>query len=158
MWSKIYLAVLGLSVAAMAFFSFYSWSWLQSIGLPAAAVAGYEYHSSLAWPALWITSGLLLLLGNAMLWASGRAWALWTTFLYFGIAASVRYFWLDPAFFAFRRNSSLTEASFTGGPFFAVMLIVFMALAVFADQFIVTRLREKTYPKSSNEVVPEVAK
>jgi len=98
----------------------------------------------------------LLILGNAVLWTSGQAWALWTTFLFFAIAAGFRYFWLDPAFFAFRKSNGFTEGGITAAPFFAVMLIVFMAIAVFADQFIVTRLREKTYPKPATDVEPAI--
>ena len=48
MWSKIYLAILAVAVVVMAFFTYYAWSWLQSIGQPVAAAAGYDYHSRLA--------------------------------------------------------------------------------------------------------------
>lgn len=147
MWSKIYFAVLGLSLAIMGFFTVYSWSWLQSIGLPAAAAAGYEYHAGLSWPVLWISSIVLLMLGNAVLWTTGRAWALWATFLYFAIFVAAKYFWLDRAFAQFRIGNGLVEDASSAGPFFGVLMLVFMAFAVFVDQFIVIRLRSKTYPQ-----------
>lgn len=154
MWSKIYLAILAIAIVVMAFFTFYSWSWLQSIGLPAAAVAGYEYHSGLAWPVLWITTIALLVFGNAILWASGRAWAMWVTFIYFSAFAVIRYFWLDQAFFQFKKTNGLFDGSFSIAPLMAVILVVLMAAIVFFDQFIVLRLRAKTYPAAEKNDSP----
>ena len=146
MWSKLYLALLGLSLVVMAFFSFYSWSWLQSIGIPAQAAAGYEYHAGFAWTALWLTTAILFLAGNAVLWTGGRAWAMWITFVYFAVLAVVRLFWLDEAFVHFKKINGLSDGSFSVGPFVAVLLIVIIAAIVFFDQFIVSRLRDKMYP------------
>ncbi|HRI04204.1 MAG TPA: hypothetical protein PLL77_10715 [Pyrinomonadaceae bacterium] len=154
MWSKIYLAILAVACLVMAFFTFYSWSWLQSIGLPAAAVAGYEYHSGLAWPVLWIATIALLVLGNAVLWASERAWAMWVTFLYFSVFVIIRYFWLDQAFFQFKKTNGLFDGSFSIAPLMAVILVVIMAAIVFFDQFIVLRLRAKTYPTAAQNDEP----
>lgn len=147
MFTKIYLAALGLSLAVMAFFTYYSWSWLQSIGQPAAAVAGYEYHANLAWITLWITSATLLILGNAVLWTTRSAWAIWLTFIFFGIFVVARFFGLEFAFIEFQMR---TESAGIGalGPFLAVLLIVIMAAIVFCDQFIVIRLRARTYPEA----------
>jgi hypothetical protein len=151
MWSKLYLALLGLSIVVMAFFTYYSWSWLQSIGLPAAAVAGYEYHAAFSWPTLWLSAALLLLVGNAVLWTTARSWAMWMTFVFFATMVLVRFFWLDRALFHFEQANSLTESRFSIGPFFGVILIALMAVIVFFDQFIVLRLRAKTYPPSVEE-------
>lgn len=148
MWTKTYFAVLGLSLAIMGFFTFYSLSWLQSIGLPAAASVGYEYHAGLSWPVLWISAIVLLMLGNAVLWTTGRAWALWGTFAHFAIFVVAKYFWLERAFAQFRVGNGLVEDTISAGPFFGVLMIVFMAIAVFVDQFIVIRLRSRTYPQS----------
>lgn len=154
MWSKIYLVILAIAIIVMAFFTFYSWSWLQSIGLPAAAVAGYEYHAGLAWPALWILTIALLAVGNVILWTSGRAWAMWVTFIYFSAFAVIRYFWLDQAFFQFRKTNGLFDGSFSIAPLMAVILVVLMAAIVFFNQFIVLRLRAKTYPVAVQEDSP----
>ena len=148
MFSKIYLAALGLSIAVMAFFTYYAWSWLQSIGQPAAAVAGYEYHSNLAWGTLWITSAILLILGNAVLWTTRSAWAIWLTFIFLGIFVVARFFWLEFAFIEFQMRTQPYGTGTLTGPFLAVLLIVIMAAIVFCDQFIVVRLRARTYPEA----------
>ncbi len=145
MWSKIYLGVLAVAIAVVGFFTHYSWSWMQSIGSPDAAIKGYEYHSSLAWLVLWIFSVFLLLLGNAVLWAGKKSWALWVTFLYFSIFIIVRNFWLDRTFIDFEsRHAGLQGLSVA--PIIAASLIILAAIIVFFDTFLVTRLRAKTYP------------
>ena len=156
MLSKIYLAILVLSLVAMGFFVFYSWSWLQSIGLPAAASQGYEYHAGLAWPLLWITTIALLGLANAILWATNRSWAMWVTFVYFTAMVVLRFFWLEQAYFAFRKTNNLFDGSFALGPFVAVIMIVVMAAIVFFDQFIIVRLRQKMYAPVQ-DIVTETA-
>lgn len=153
MFSKIYLAALGFSLAAMAFFTYYSWSWLQSIGQPVAAVAGYEYHSSLAWIALWVTSLILLLIGNAVLWTTRSAWALWLSLVYFAAFVIIKYFWLAREFMRFSEEPS----SFSSGPFIAVGLIILMATVVFLDTLVAVRLRARIYPDAKeNDIEPEV--
>jgi hypothetical protein len=153
MFTKIYLALLGISIAVMAFFTYYSWSWLQSIGLPTAAVVGYEYHAGLAWTALWISVVALMVIANAVLWATGRSWAVWTTFVYFAVLIIARYFWLDQLFFRFKKTNGLFDGSFSVAPLMAVILIVLVAAIAFFDQFIVVRLRAKTYGKPEEPVV-----
>jgi hypothetical protein len=145
MFSKIYLAALATSIAVMAFFTYYSWSWLQSIGQPAAAVAGYEYHSNLAWVTLWIMSVLLLLLGNAVLWTTRSAWAMWLTFIFFAAFIVIKYFWLGREFMRF----SETLSAFSAAPIIGAGLIILMAAIVFLDKFMVVRLLAKTYPEST---------
>lgn len=156
MWSKIYLAVLGLSIAAMAFFTFYSWSWLQSIGQPAAAVVGYEYNSGVACTALIISGVLLLLLANGVLWATKRAWAMWATFVYVAIFVIIRYFWLGEAFFRFKKDNGMSDGSFSLGPVMGVILVVAVGIVVFANQFASVRLSRKMYPPvTADEMEPE---
>lgn len=149
MFSKIYLAVLAATIAVMTFFTYYSWSWLQSIGQPAAAVAGYEYHSNLAWITLWITSIILLLLGNAVLWTTRSAWALWLTFILFSVFVVAKLFWLKIAFVDFQMRTESAGSGTLTGPFLAVLLIVIMAAIVFFNQFLVVRLLAKTYPETT---------
>jgi hypothetical protein len=152
MFRKIYLVALGLSIAVMAFFSYYSWSWLQSIGQPAAAVAGYEYHAHLAWITLWITTAMLLILGNAVLWTTRSVWALWITCLYFALFVIVRFFVLGRAFVHFSETSS----TFSAGPIIGAGLIILMAAFVLFDSFIVVRLLARFYPETTlTETGPE---
>lgn len=153
MWSKIYLAVLGLSIAAMAFFTYYSWSWLQSIGQPAAAVAGYEYNSGVACAVLIISGVLLLLIANGMLWATQRAWAMWATFTYVAVFVIVRYFWLGEAFFRFKKENGLHEGSFSMGPVMGVILVVAAGIVVFVNQFVSVRMNRRMYPPVAAEEI-----
>ncbi len=145
MFGKIYLALFAASTAAMAFFTCYSCSWLKSVGAPATAIAGYDYHAGYGWTTLWITTVVLLMLANAVLWASGRAWAMWLTVLYFAVFMVLRSFWLGPAAAEFRIASGLAADSSGVGPIFAAALIVFAALIAFLDQFMIIRLRMTTY-------------
>lgn len=154
MWSKIYLAFLALSLAVMAFFTIYSLSWLQSIGDPRAAAAGFDYHSQLSWPVLWISSIVLLVIANAVLWTTRRSWAMWITFIYLAGFIAVKFFWLEPAFSAFQAS----QASSGRGvlfPFFAVVIIVVLAAIVFFNQFFVVRMLEKMYPTKTEERTSE---
>ena len=156
MWSKFYLAVLAVAVIVMAFFTYYAWSWLQSIGQPVAAAEGYDYHSGLAWNAIWLFTIAMLICGNAVLWASGRAWAMWATFLYFATVWIIHGFWLEPMSVRFNKESGLSDATVSMAPISAVVLIVLMAIIVFFDKFLVIRLRDKTYP-SNVESEPKTA-
>lgn len=146
MWNKIYFAAIGLSIAVMGFFSFYEWSWLQSKGNPADAIAGFEYHAGLSWLFLCISSVILLLLANAVIWANQKAWAIWATFVYFAVFVVIGYFWLGEAAFHFKKEKGMFDGSFSMGPFFAVILVGLSAVIAFFDQFLLVRLHRKTYP------------
>ena len=156
MFAKIYLALFVASAAVMTFFTCYSCSWLKSVGAPAAAIAGYDYHAGYAWPLLWLTTVTLLFLGNAVLWASGKAWAMWMTVAYFVVFIVLRAFWLDPAASQFRTANALPADALSIGPVFAAVLIVLLAAIAFFDQFIIIRLRTKTYgtPATVEEPAP----
>ena len=156
MFSKIYLALLGLSISVMAFFTYYSWSWLQSIGQPAAAVAEFQFYTTLVSTALWISTAVLLVLANAVLWSSGRAWAIWTTLLFFTVFAVLRYFGLELAYIDFQMRTYPAGIAVMKGPVIGVALIILMAAIAFFDQFIVVRLRAKTYAKPEEPVVETV--
>lgn len=145
MWNKIYLSVIAISIAIMAFFTFYASSWLQSIGSPLAAISGYEYHSDMAWIAIWITTIALLLIANAVLWATGKSWAVWATLVYFAVFIVIRYFWLDQAYFTFKKQNVAFDGSFSIAPLLGVFLILLVAVIAFFDQFIILELRNKTY-------------
>lgn len=154
MWTKIYLACLALALAVMAFFTVYSLSWLQSIGDPRAAVAGFEYHASVSWPFLWISSIALLVIGNAVLWTTRRSWAMWISFLYIAIFIAVKFFWLDSAFLAFEMANSPSGSGRSFGPLIAPVMIVVIAAIVFFNQFFVVRMLEKMYPRQAGESAP----
>lgn len=156
MFAKIYLALLVASAAVMTFFTCYSCSWLKSVGAPAAAIAGYDYHAGYGWTFLWLSTVTLLFLGNAVLWASGKAWAMWLTVIYFVAFVVLRAFWLDPAASQFRTANGLSTDALGIGPIFAAVLILLVAAIAFFDQFIIIRLRAKTFgtPPAADEPVP----
>ncbi len=149
MLSKIYLGLLALSVLIVGFFSYYSWSWLQSIGLPAAAIDGFVYHSELAWYALWISFAFLLVVGNGILWSSKSSWAIWASFVYLAVFVLLRYFWLDEAAFRFKKLAGLGEGSFSLGPLVGAVIVAAAAAIVFADHFVVVRLNRRLYPEAA---------
>ncbi len=150
---KIYIALLTVSVAVMGFFTLYSWSWLGSIGSPAMAVAGYEYHAGLSWPVLWLSASILLILANSILWVTGRLWPMWTTLIYFQLFVVIRAFWLDSSLLAFRNEARLTDETFTIAPIFAAAVIMTAAAIVYFDQFLIIRMKEKTFPPNEIEEI-----
>jgi hypothetical protein len=85
MLNKIYLVLLGIAVLVVVFFTFYSWSWLQSIGEPLAVVENYRFWSSISWDFLWISAVVLLVAANAILWTHRTPWPMWTAAAYFAI-------------------------------------------------------------------------
>lgn len=145
MFSKIYLACLAVSAVLMAFFVYYSWAWLGSIGAPATAVEGYAYHSGYAVTTLCLSSVVLLLLGNAVLWSTRSAWAMWTTAIYFAVFALLKFFWLDQAIAQFKKTNALSESGFSVGPVLAVVFVIIAVVIVFLNQFIVVKLNRTMY-------------
>ncbi len=158
MWNKIYLIALAVLFLPMAFLSYYSWSWLQSIGSPQNVVLNYNYWSNFSWSYLWISTIILLIIANVLFWKTRRAWALWTTFLYFALFIIVRYFWLDQSLFQYKKTTGLGLGEFSVAPLFGVILCLIAAVIVFFNQFLVKRLQDKMYPpigKAESENVIE---
>ncbi|MEP6946117.1 MAG: hypothetical protein ABJA02_09385 [Acidobacteriota bacterium] len=156
MVSKIYLGVLAVSTALMAFFTYYSWSWLQSIGQPSTAVAGYNYNDNIAWTLLIVSTLALAILGNVILWLTRRAWALWATLLYFAVFVLLRYIWLDQALFHFKKENGLWEGSFSIGPLFGAIVVIIAAVFVFSDQFAVLQLQRKMFPLAADHELTSI--
>ena len=92
---------------------------------------------------------------DSILWVTGRSWPLWTTLIYFQIFVIVRAFWLDTSLLAFKNDAGLTDDTFTLRPIMAAFLIIIAAAIVFFDQFLVLRLRAKTYPAAVVEGVAD---
>ncbi len=145
MWNKIYTAVLGISFVLMAGLTFYSYTWLQSIGAPVNVVQNYDYYSNIGWIFLWISSIILLILANVILWSTKNVWAMWATFLYFALFMLIRALWLDQSFFNYQQQNGLTNRAFFLGAFSAILFCVLAAIIVFFNQFIVKRMRDKMF-------------
>ncbi|HEY0657924.1 MAG TPA: hypothetical protein VGD05_05600 [Pyrinomonadaceae bacterium] len=150
MWNKIYLIALAVLFIPMAFMSYYSWSWLQSIGAPQNVFLNYDYWINLSWTYLWISTVILLILANILFWKTRRAWALWTTFLYFTIFIIVRYFWLDQLFIQYKETQGLSQDGFSVAPLIGVVLCAIAAVIVFFNQFLIKRSHDKMYPANES--------
>lgn len=146
MWNKIYLAVLALAFVVMCFFTFYANSWLGSIGNPKDALAGYHHYAGWSSTILVVSSLILLIIANVILWTTRRAWAIWITFVYFTIFVVLRTFWLEKSRYNFENSDSLF---FT--PIVGVILIIAGGAAVFFNQFLNLRLSERMYPSKTAE-------
>lgn len=146
MLTKIFLIVLAIFIIPMGFFTVYGWSWLQSIGSPQNAVENFNYWSGISWTFLWISSAILLLIANILLWKIRKAWAMWATLGYFIIFIFLKYFWLDRALFQFKQTNGLSEDGFTFAPLLGAMLSLVAIAIVYFNQFLVLRMTDKMHP------------
>jgi hypothetical protein len=157
MWNKIYSIVLAAAVLVSGILTYVAYSNLHSSGFsPSVVVENYRYYADYDWVFLWISTALLLILGNIVLWKTRRAWALWTTFIYFAVFVIVQKFWLAQTLFRYRQENRLTDDFLSLSPFLAVTFIVLMAIVVFFNQYIVKQMHDKMYAtERAEEVQPE---
>jgi hypothetical protein len=155
MWNKIFFTALILALLPICFLTFYAHSWLQSIGDPRVALENFTYYAGLAWLWLWISFVGLLIIANIVLWQTRRAWAMWTTAVYFVLFLMLRAFWLDGAAFAFMSANSLPLGTVAIGPFLTFIVFALAVAIIFFNQFIVVRMSEKMYPPAIEPAVPE---
>lgn len=148
MWNKIYTAVLGISFLLLAGLTYYAFTWLQSSTKPADVIANYDYYANIAWIFLWVSSIILLVLGNVVLWVTRNAWAMWATFLYFALFILIQTFWLDQTFFNYKQQNRLAESAFSPGFFYGILFCVLASTIVFFNQFIVKRMHEKMFAQT----------
>jgi hypothetical protein len=141
MWNKIYLAVLTVAALVMIFFTYYAHSWFGSIDNPKNVLEGYFYYAGLGSIFLWISTAVLLILGNIILWNTRHAWALWVTLGYFAVFVFSRSFWLEKARYNFQNSDGLYWPAVSG-----VILIIAAAVVVFFNQYLSLRLNEKMHP------------
>lgn len=143
MLNKIYFALLAIAVLVMGFFTFYSYSWLQSIGSPIVAADNFSYYYSISWSFLWLSFVGLVVFASILLWKKEKSWSIWSTFVYFAIFMTLQTFWLAPTFLSFKQNNSLAETSYSITPLLGALTIIVVAIAIFFNRFIILRLREK---------------
>lgn len=157
MLNKIYLVLLSIAVLMMSILTYFSYSWVQSIGNPVEVVKNYELYSGISWTALWISFVALLIFANILLWKNRRAWALWTSLLFFTAFVVIQMFFVDQAFFNFQKENNLTEKTFFLTPVLGVAICVVTAVGIFFDKFLVTRMRDKMLGKEEEiSVEPEI--
>lgn len=143
MWIKIYLGALAVAVIVTGFFTFYSHSWLGSIGKPETVVSSYEYYSNLAWSAIWIFSIILLITANFVLWHTRKIWAMWTTFGFFAVFVLLQTFLLASLFTHYKVSNNLSESSVFFTPFLGIIFCILIAIIVYFNQFLLLRVLEK---------------
>lgn len=147
MLNKIYLIILAIFTAAMGVLIYLSYSWLQSLTAPRDVQENFLYFYNISWSFLFVSTLILLIAANILLWKTRQAWAMWASFVYFAVFTIAHKFWLDGAFLKFQQTNNLTDSSISFGAIAGVMLIVLAVVIVYFDQFIVKRLHDKMYPQ-----------
>lgn len=146
MWNRIYLIALAVFIIPLSFLTYYSYSWLTSIGSPRAASDGFLYHTDFAWKLLWLSTIILVVLANVVLAKYRQSWAIWTTFVYFAVFVVIRYLWLQRSYLQFSLENGFTDGGWAFGPVFAVLLCAGAAVVLFSNQLLVNRMSERLHP------------
>ena len=112
MINKIFFVLLGIAFLLMGILTFLTLTQLQSIGFhPVQIVQNFGGYESLHSTVLWISSIVLLILANVILWTTQKGWALWLTFLYFAVFMMVNTWWLTESLANYQINSGLEPRS-----------------------------------------------
>ena len=157
MFNKIFLALFIIGLLAMGGMVFSSNNWLYSIGKPEDAVANHEFYKGVGWQILWVSSLILLILANVILWTSKKSWPLWLTFGYFALFILLNTWWLSENLSSFQKIHKLPSSGYFFSGIFGAILCVVVGIGVFFDQFIVLRLQDKMFnkPGEQTEVVAQ---
>lgn len=156
MWNKIYLILLAVAVLGMAVLTYISADWLTSVGDPRTAAENYSYYASLSQTFLFVSSLILLLVGNALLFKTRQSWALWATFVYFAVFVVLHSFWLGEKYLQFKQARGLSDSTISFGAIIGVLFVAIAAILVFFDQYLVKRMQAKMLPQTASpEQIPE---
>ena len=160
MWNKIYLVALAIAVLPMIFITYYASSWLQSIGSPMAAIIGFNSTSRIAYYWLWISTAVLIVMANVVLWNHLKAWAMWTTLAYLVVFLLLQAFWLHPTSNLFIASNNLPFETPILRPLVLMITAVVAGIIVYFDQLAVVRMRERIHPSAPElvaaDAVPQV--
>ena len=148
MWNKIYSILLAVAVLAMSILMYLPYSWLGSVTDPKIIVSNYIHYANISWTFLLISSLVLLIAGNVLLFKTRQSWALWASFLYFAVFMILQTFWLQESFFQYKKASGLADGSFSLGAFVGVMFVALGAIFVFFNQYLVKRMQAKMFPQA----------
>jgi hypothetical protein len=153
MWNKIYLGLLLAAFAVMCVMTFWCYNWLGSVDKPETVAANLMNSQSVYRTTLLISSAVLMIVANVLLWTKRSAWALWTTFIFFAAFIILQTWWLNGL-----SNNYLTankmEAGFVGMGIVGIVLCIITAIGVFFNQFIVFRMRDKMF--ADKDLVAEI--
>lgn len=154
MLNKIFLILFAVAILFMAVLSFLTNWQLSSIGFPPPQIVDtFKSYESLHWLSLWISSLILLVLSNVIMWTNRKSWALWLTFSFFAVFIMVNTWWLTESLKAYQIKENLDTAGLLSknGIFGAIFCIV-GGVGIFFDQFLVLRLRDKMFGKPEETV------
>jgi hypothetical protein len=148
MLNKIYLCALVVFIIIMSFLTYFSHSWLGSITNPKDVAANYLYYANISWYFLWISTIVLLITANLILWNSRRFWAFLTTFFYFAVFTILQTFWLDNLYSQYLQKNLLATNGFSLKPLLGAFLCIGVGVLIFLNQFLVIKMHDKMLAKT----------
>lgn len=140
MANRIYLFLAAIAVLVMAVISYLAYSWLGSIGSPAAAAVNFAYYSDIYWWFLWIATAILVAAACFSLARTGSSWALWATFGFFAAFVVIRYFFLENALSQFMATNNIARDGLSWAPVSGTALVLAGAAVTVLLNVIVGRL------------------
>jgi hypothetical protein len=154
MINKIFLVLFGAAFLIMALLTFMTSSQLKSIGFPPEQIVqNFVNYESVHWILFWISSGVLLIVGNIILWTEQKAWALWLTLLFFAVFIMTNTWWLTENLANYQIHHGLpTGGIFSKNGIFGAIFCIVGGIVIFFDQFLILRLRDKMFEKPGEEV------
>lgn len=150
MWNKVYLILLAIAVLTMGVLLYLPASWLSSVADPKNVALNYAHYSNISWTFLLISSIVLLLTANFVLFKTRRSWAMWATLTYFAVFMTAQTFWLEKSFFRYQQENNLNDSAFFLGSFVGVALIFLAAVIVFFNQYLIKRAQARLAPPIDN--------
>ena len=149
MLNKIYLIALAVFVVGMCVLTYFGFDWLSSLTVPDDVKRNYEQWFRYGQIFLFVSSLILLILANVILWQTRQKWAFWATLGYFVVFILVQTFWLNRAFVQYQTDKNLAHDSTSFAPIFGVFMIIAAAVVIYFNQFLVTRTLDKMFAKES---------
>lgn len=149
MISKIYLIGLGIFVILMGILTYFAYDWLGSLTAPIDVKTNYEFFISSGRQTLLVSTVILLILANIILWKLEKSWAFWSTLLYFVFFILIQSFWLDRAFEQFKENRGLSDGTLSISPIIGVGLCFAAAFFIYFNQYLIKRMYEKMFSKDN---------
>jgi len=152
MLNKIYLVALAVFALVMIVLTYLTYSQLQSVGFAPSVIAdSYLTYENYFRQFLWMSSLLLLILANVLLWTQQKSWSLWAALLYFAIFILLQGWWLNSAFLDYQQKNNLTQNRFSLGILISTIICIVATVGIFFNQFLVLRMRDRMYKMDSTD-------
>ncbi|CAN5340256.1 hypothetical protein BH10ACI1_BH10ACI1_35910 [soil metagenome] len=148
MLNKIYLLVLAVFFLAMCVLTYMSYSWLESISEPKNVIENYLYYLGIGRKFLFISTFVLLVIANFVLWKERISQFFWITLGYFVIFIFAQTFWLDSSFVKFQEQKLSSAEEFSISPLIGVFLIIAATVFIYFNQFFVNRFHDKMFAQA----------